>query len=79
MSKIPESDYIFSKEAEDQFLDWFNKPESRFRSEYFYSDCKEKDEKTLKNLMYKWIHVAFVTGFERGKIDHLNNCHKDSL
>lgn len=69
MSKLPIHDWNFSEESEVEFSEWFNDLYGNFssRSEYFFEDCKVKDEKTLKDLMYKWIHVAFVTGFQRGK------------
>ena len=69
MSKIPSTDFDFSAEAEIAFDDWFHGDYGPYtlRSEYFYGDCKEKDLKTLEKLMSEWIHVAFVTGYERGK------------
>ena len=69
MSKIPHTDWDFSAEAEIAFDDWFNGIYGRFalRSEYFFGDCKLDDEENLKDLMYKWVHAAFVTGYERGK------------
>ena len=69
MSKFPSTDFDFSAEAEEGFDDWFNGDYGPYtlRSEYFYGDCKEKDLKTLEKLMSEWIHVAFVTGYERGK------------
>ena len=69
MSKMPDTDFDFSAEAEIAFDDWFHGDYGPYtlRSEYFYGDCKEKDLKTLEKLMSEWIHVAFVTGYERGK------------
>ena len=69
MSKIPHTDWDFSAEAEEGFDDWFHGDYGPFslRSEYFYGDCKEEDLKTLEKSMYEWVHVAFLTGFERGK------------
>ena len=68
MSKIPHTDWDFSAEAEEGFNDWFHGDYGPFslRSEYFYGDCKEEDLKTLEKSMYEWVHVAFVTGHERG-------------
>jgi len=65
---IPSTDFDFSAEAEIAFDDWFNGIYGRFalRSEYFFGDCKLDDEENLKDLMYKWVHAAFVTGYERG-------------
>ena len=69
MSKIPHTDWDFSAEAEEGFDDWFHGDYGPYtlRSEYFYGDCKEEDLKTLEKSMYEWVHVAFLTGFERGK------------
>ena len=73
MTKLPPHDWDFSDDAEQQFVDWFNGDYGIFclRSEYFYKDCEVKDEKTIKDLMYKWVHVAFVSGFERGRYAEL--------
>ena len=69
MSKIPNTDFDFSAEAEIAFDDWFDGIYGRFalRSEYFFGDCKLDDEENLKDSMYKWVHAAFATGYERGK------------
>ena len=69
MSKIPSTDFDFSAEAEEGFDDWFHGDYGPYtlRSEYFYGDCAEEDLKTLEKAMYQWVHVAFVTGYERGK------------
>ena len=68
MSKIPTTDWDFSEDAEVGFNEWFHGDYGPYtlRSEYFYGDCGVKDVKTLEKLMYEWIHVAFVTGYERG-------------
>ena len=68
MSKMPDTDWDFSAEAEIAFDDWFCGIYGRFalRSEYFYGDCVLDDEENLKDLMYKWVHAAFATGYERG-------------
>ena len=59
---------IEKTEGEIEFQEWFNDfyGDFSFRSEHFFGDCEVEDEKTLKDLMYKWIHAAFVTGFEIG-------------
>ena len=68
MSKMPDTDWDFSAEAEIAFDDWFHGIYGRFalRSEYFYGDCREQDLRTLEKSMYAWIHAAFATGYERG-------------
>ena len=70
--KIPSTDFDFSEGAEIAFDDWFHGIYGRFtlRSEYFYGDCKLNDEEKLKDSMYEWIHVAFITGYERGIQSH---------
>lgn len=69
MSKLPYQEWNFSDKAEDVFNEWFHGDYGPFtlRSEYFYGDCEIEDLKTLQDLMYKWVHVAFVTGYEYGK------------
>ena len=69
MSKIPSTDFDFSEGAEIAFDDWFHGDYGPYtlRSEYFYGDCVPDDEENLKDLMYKWVHAAFATGYERGK------------
>ena len=66
--KMPSTDWDFSAEAEIAFDDWFNGDYGPYtlRSEYFYGVCVLDDEENLKDLMYKWVHAAFVTGYERG-------------
>ena len=66
--KTPSTDWDFSAEAEIAFDDWFNGDYGPYtlRSEYFYGDCAEEDLKTLEKSMYQWLHVSFVTGYERG-------------
>ena len=68
MSKIPSTDWGFSVESENAFDEWFHGIYGRFalRSEYFFGDCKLDDEENLKDSMYKWVHAAFATGYERG-------------
>ena len=72
MTKQPPHDWEFSDDTEQQFADWFNELVGfSFRSEWFYEDCKIKDEKTLEDMMYKWVHSAFVSGYERCKYSEL--------
>jgi hypothetical protein len=71
MPKLPHQEWNFNAKAEETFNKWFHDNYGPFsvRSEYYYSDCEVEDSKTLQDLMYKWIHVAFVTGYEYGKSD----------
>jgi hypothetical protein len=72
MSKLPPHDWDFSDDAEQKFADWFNELVGfSFRSEWFDEDCKVKDEKTFRDMMYKWVHAAFVSGYERGRYSEL--------
>ena len=66
----PANDWEWAEGAEEGFVEWFNDLMSEgaysLRSEWFYGDCEVEDEKTRKDLMYKWIHSAYVSGHERG-------------
>jgi hypothetical protein len=61
----PANDWEFNPEAEEGFVKWFNDFYGRFsfRAEYFYEDCEVEDEKTRKDLMYKWLHAAYVAAY----------------
>lgn len=67
---LPTTDWDFQDDSEEGFVDWFHGDFGpyTFRSEYFYGDCEIEDIKTLKDQMFKWVHVAFVSGFERGRM-----------
>lgn len=72
MSKLPPNDWDFSDDCEEHFVEWFNELVGfSFRSEWFDDDCKVKDEKTLRDLMYKWVHYSFISGYERGRYAEL--------
>ncbi len=68
MTKHPANDWNFDDTIEEGFQEWFNENygEYSYRSEWFWGDCETKDEKTLKNAMYVWIHAAFCAGAEYG-------------
>ena len=64
----PANDWDFDDAAEEGFVDWFTDfygPYS-LRSEWFHGDCEEQDENQRKEIMRKWIHAAYVAGYERG-------------
>lgn len=67
--KQPMNDWEWSDGAEDGFVEWFNGDYGPFsyRSEYFYGDCEVEDQKTLKDIMYKWVHAAYCAGYELGR------------
>lgn len=64
----PANDWEWCDDAEEGFVEWFNDWYGYYslRSEWFYGDCEVEDEKTRKDLLYKWIHFAYVSGYERG-------------
>jgi hypothetical protein len=70
MTKHPMHDWEWDDYAEDAFVEWFNGDYGSFsfRSEYFFGDCEVKDENTLKDLMYKWLHSAYVNGYNMGRL-----------
>ena len=69
MTKHPANDWEFDDTAEEGFVDWFHDLYGGYslRSEWFYGDCEVKDENTLKDLMYKWLHSAFLEGYNMGR------------
>jgi len=71
MTKLPHQMWQWDDDAESAFVNWFNSQtsESLFNlmSEYFYEDCRVEDAKTREDMMYKWVHLAFVTGYMYGK------------
>lgn len=64
----PANDWEWADDAEEGFVDWFNGSYGSYslRSEWFFGDCEVGDEKTRKDLLYKWIHAAYIAGYERG-------------
>jgi hypothetical protein len=73
----PTNDWNWSDNAEEEFAEWFHELFNfSFRSEWFYTDCETKDEKTLKEAMYKWVHAAYVAGYESGS--HITNRLQDA-
>jgi len=68
MTKHPINDWKWDDYAEEQFNYWFNDLHGSYslRSEWFYGDCEIADEKTLKDVMYKWLHAAYVAGYNKG-------------
>ena len=81
MTKHPTSDWEWEDTAEEAFVQWFNddygSPYS-LRSEWFFGDCKVQDENTLKDLMYKWLHSAFLTGYNTGRCSKIEWAHPES-
>ena len=65
MAEHPANDWDFDDPTEEAFQEWFNDlcGGFSFRSEWFFEDAEVEDEKTRKDLMYKWVHSAFVAGY----------------
>ena len=55
--------------AEVKFQEWFNELYGKYscRCEWFYGDCEVEDEKTRKDLMIKWLHSAYLSGYNVGR------------
>ena len=54
---------------EEHFLNWINSNVSpyTFLSEYFYGDVEVTDDKSRKDLMYKWLFAAYEEGYKCGR------------
>jgi len=74
MTKHPVNDWEWEDTAEVAFQEWFNGEYGNFtfRSEWFYGDCEIGDVKTRKDLMTKWVHSAFLTGYNTGRCTKTN-------
>ena len=73
MTKHLTADWDFDDTIEEAFQEWFNDLNGgfAFRSEYFFGDCEVEDVNTRKDLMYKWLHSAFVVGYNMGRMEGL--------
>jgi hypothetical protein len=73
MTKHPTSDWDFDDTIEDAFVEWFNDIYGVYslRSEWFFGDCEVEDVNTRKDLMYKWLHSAFVVSYNMGRMEGL--------
>ena len=76
MTKHPANDWEFDDTIEVAFQEWFNDDSwmeicggFSFRSEWFYGDCEVGDVKTRQDLMTKWVHSAFVMGYNSGRLE----------
>ena len=69
----PTKDWDFDDTIEDAFQEWFNDLDGGFslRSEWFYGDAEIGDVKTRQDLMYKWLHSAFIMGYNMGRFEGL--------
>lgn len=73
-TRNPAHQWVWDDDAEDAFVNWFSSLAGpyTFISENFCGDCRIQDEKTREDLMYKWLHLAFVTGYIHSKTAHAN-------
>jgi hypothetical protein len=73
----PANNWKWSDAAENGFVEWFNDIYGPYslRSEWFFGDCEIADEKTLKEAMYKWLHVAYVAGYEKATKTNNEQAH----
>jgi hypothetical protein len=69
MTKHPTSEWEWEDTAEVAFQEWFNGEYGNFtfRCEWFFGDCEVEDVNTRKDLMTKWLHSAFLTGYNTGR------------
>jgi hypothetical protein len=67
--KHPTKDWEWEETAEVAFQEWFNGEYGNFtfRCEWFFGDCEVEDVNTRKDLMTKWVHSAFLTGYNTGR------------
>jgi hypothetical protein len=74
MTKLhPTKDWEFDNDIEDAFVQWFNDFYGEFslRSEWFYGDCLVGDENTRQDILAKWLHSAYVSGYNAGRFEGL--------
>ena len=73
MTKHPTKDWDFDDTIEEAFVEWFNDLNGGYalRSEYFFGDCEVEDAKTRKDIMYGWLHSAYVSGYNAGRYEGL--------
>ena len=73
MTNHPANDWEWDDTAEEGFVDWFHDLYGGYslRSEHFFGDCEVEDVNTRKDLMHKWLHSAFVVGYNMGRMEGL--------
>jgi hypothetical protein len=73
--KHPANDWEWEDNAEMAFVEWFHgdygSPYS-IRSDWFYGDCVEPDEEQRKEILIKWLHSAFLSGYNTGRCTKTN-------
>ena len=69
MTKHPTTDWEWEDTAEIKFQEWFNELYGTYshRCEWFFGDAEVEDVNTRKDLMYKWIHSSFLSGYNTGR------------
>ena len=75
MAKHPANDWDFDDAAETKFQEWFNDLYGTYsyRCEWFYGDCLESDVNQRKEILTKWLHSAFLTGYNTGRCSKNND------
>ena len=71
MTKHPTNDWEWEDTAEVAFQEWFNDLYTpyTFRCEWFYGDCAVEDLKTREDLLRKWLHSAYLNGYNVGRLE----------
>jgi hypothetical protein len=66
----PANDWEWEDYAEESFQEWFNDlyGDYSLRSEWFFGDCEEGDVNQRKEILYKWIHSSFLSGYNMGRL-----------
>jgi hypothetical protein len=66
----PANDWEWEDYAEESFQEWFNDLYGDFslRAEWFYGDCEIGDEKQRKDILVKWLHSAYTSGYNMGRL-----------
>jgi hypothetical protein len=66
----PTQDWEWEDYAEESFQEWFNDLYGPYslRAEWFYGDCEIGDEKQRKDILVKWLHSAYISGYNVGRL-----------
>ena len=68
MTKHPANDWTWEDTAEIKFQEWFNELYNySHRCEWFYVDCETEDVYQRNDVMIKWLHSAYLTGYNTGR------------
>lgn len=66
------NDWEWEDVAEEKFNEWFHELYGPYslRSEWFHGDCMIEDEKQREDILIKWLHSAYLSGYNVGR------CHE---